>query len=79
MFGFLAFNGGSAGDILTPGNGQVVALAMFNTLLCAAFAGLVCLIYHKLTVKKFVILPMINAVLTGKYHFRTKSWQILIP
>ncbi|KAE9413561.1 hypothetical protein Angca_008620 [Angiostrongylus cantonensis] len=65
MFGFLAFNGGSTADIVQPGEGEIVALAMVNTILCGAFAALTFLIIHYLTKGKWTLLLTINACLTG--------------
>ncbi|EPB70606.1 hypothetical protein ANCCEY_10303 [Ancylostoma ceylanicum] len=63
MFGFLAFNGGSMADIVKPGEGDIVALAMINTILCGAFAALTFLIIHFLTMGKWTLLLTINACL----------------
>ncbi|EYC30931.1 hypothetical protein Y032_0004g1856 [Ancylostoma ceylanicum] len=65
MFGFLAFNGGSMADIVKPGEGDIVALAMINTILCGAFAALTFLIIHFLTMGKWTLLLTINACLAG--------------
>ncbi|KAI1701015.1 ammonium transporter family domain-containing protein [Ditylenchus destructor] len=65
MFGFLAFNGGSAAEISTPGIGQVVAKAMVNTIMCGAFAALTYLGIHYLRKGKWTVLLTINACLTG--------------
>lgn len=65
MFGFLAFNGGSMADIVKPGEGRIVALAMINTILCGAFAALTFLIIHFLTKGKWTLLLTINACLAG--------------
>ncbi|KAK6745899.1 hypothetical protein RB195_012170 [Necator americanus] len=65
MFGFLAFNGGSMADIVKPGEGNIVALAMVNTILCGAFAALTFLIIHFLTMGKWTLLLTINACLAG--------------
>uniref|UniRef100_A0A1I7WL83 Ammonium transporter n=1 Tax=Heterorhabditis bacteriophora TaxID=37862 RepID=A0A1I7WL83_HETBA len=65
MFGFLAFNGGSMADIVKPGEGRIVALAMINTILCGAFAALTFLIIHYLTQGKWTLLLTINACLAG--------------
>ncbi|KHJ96316.1 ammonium transporter, partial [Oesophagostomum dentatum] len=65
MFGFLAFNGGSMADIVKPGEGNIVALAMVNTIMCGAFAALTFLIIHFLTMGKWTLLLTINACLAG--------------
>ncbi|CAD6185075.1 unnamed protein product [Caenorhabditis auriculariae] len=65
MFGFLAFNGGSMADIVKPGEGYIVALAMVNTILCGAFAALTYLIMHYITHGKWTLLLTINACLAG--------------
>ncbi|KAH7694139.1 Protein AMT-4, partial [Aphelenchoides avenae] len=63
MFGFLAFNGGSMADIVQPGEGRIVALAMVNTLLSGSFAALVCLFVTFLSTRKWSILATINGTL----------------
>ena len=65
MFGFLAFNGGSMADIVKPGEGHIVALAMINTILCGAFAALIYLVIHYITKGKWTLLLTINACLAG--------------
>ncbi|CAJ0585369.1 unnamed protein product, partial [Mesorhabditis spiculigera] len=65
MFGFLAFNGGSMADIVKPGEGNIVALAMVNTILCGAFAALTYLLWHYATHGKWTLLLTINACLAG--------------
>ncbi|CAJ0953808.1 unnamed protein product, partial [Mesorhabditis belari] len=65
MFGFLAFNGGSMADIVQPGEGNIVALAMVNTILCGAFAALTYLLWHYFTHGKWTLLLTINACLAG--------------
>ncbi|UMM41446.1 hypothetical protein L5515_017707 [Caenorhabditis briggsae] len=65
MFGFLAFNGGSMADIVKPGEGHIVALAMVNTILSGAFAALTYLIAHYLYHGKWTLLLTINACLAG--------------
>ncbi|CAK5077078.1 unnamed protein product [Meloidogyne enterolobii] len=67
MFGFLAFNGGSTGEISTKGVGQVVAKVMVNTILCGAFAALSYLFVHFIRKGKWTILLTINACLTGMF------------
>lgn len=65
MFGFLAFNGGSMADIVKPGEGNIVALAMINTILCGAFAALTYLLWHYATHGKWTLILTINACLAG--------------
>ncbi len=65
MFGFLAFNGGSLGNISQTNAGRIVALAMTNTILCAAFAALTYLFVSYLCTGKLTLLLTINAALTG--------------
>ena len=65
MLGFLAFNGGSAADISLPGNGQLVAKSMVNTLMCGAFAAILTLIGHKKMEGKWTVLFTINGCLAG--------------
>lgn len=65
MFGFLAFNGGSAADISTPGIGQVVAKAMINTIMCGAFAAVIYIMIYHVRNGKWTMLLTINACLAG--------------
>ncbi|KAH7730633.1 Protein AMT-4 [Aphelenchoides avenae] len=65
MFGFLAFNGGSAADISTPGIGQVVAKAMINTIMCGAFAAVIYIVIYYVRNGKWTMLLTINACLAG--------------
>lgn len=69
MFGFMAFNGGSMADIVKPGEGHIVALAMINTILCGAFAALTYLVLHKILKGHWTLLYTINACLTGKWPY----------
>jgi len=52
LFGFLAFNGGSQGSISQPGDGDVVALAIVNTILGASTGGLMVLFINKFMFKQ---------------------------
>ncbi|CAI4221062.1 unnamed protein product [Auanema sp. JU1783] len=65
MFGFLAFNGGSMADIVKAGEGEIVALAMINTMLSGAFAALTYLLIHYIFNGKWTLLLTINACLAG--------------
>ena len=66
IFGFLAFNGGSQGSISNPGDGDVVALAIVNTILGASTGGLAVLFINKFMFKKpWSFLQTLNGALTG--------------
>ena len=58
-------------DIVKPGEGHIVALAMVNTILCGAWAALTFLIIHYLTQGKWTLLLTLNACLAGKLFPRT--------
>lgn len=66
MFGFLAFTGGSTGEISSPGAGQTSAKAMVNTILCAAWSALVVMVVQKVRTEKLGMLHAINGCLCGK-------------
>jgi len=64
LFGFLAFNGGSQAQIGHPGDGDIVALA--NSMLGAAMAGLSVLFINKFILKEpWSFLVCLNGALTG--------------
>ncbi|CAI5455900.1 unnamed protein product [Caenorhabditis angaria] len=65
MFGFLAFNGGSVGSLSNEGDGQIVALAMINTILSGAFAAITYLIVYFYQYGKWTLLLTLNACLSG--------------
>ncbi|KAI6170872.1 Ammonium transporter [Aphelenchoides bicaudatus] len=65
MFCFLAFNGGSQADIVKAGSGQIVALAMINTIMSGASAAFTTLILHYVHNHKLTLLLTINACLAG--------------
>uniref|UniRef100_A0A914VCS0 Ammonium transporter n=1 Tax=Plectus sambesii TaxID=2011161 RepID=A0A914VCS0_9BILA len=66
MFGFFAFNGGSQGTLGRPGDGETVARAVSNTMLCSGWAAITVLLINKLLVgKKWSMLLSINAALAG--------------
>jgi len=67
IFGFLAFNGGSQGQIAHAGDGDVVALAIVNTILGGSTGGLVVLFIHKFILSRsyWSFLMCLNGTLTG--------------
>jgi len=66
IFGFLAFNGGSQASISQPGDGDIVALAIVNTILCACCGGLTVLFFNKMILKQpWSFLMTLNGALTG--------------
>ena len=66
IFGFLAFNGGSQGSISEEGDGDVVALAIVNTILGAAAGGLIVLFTNKFILKKlWSFTQSLNGALAG--------------
>jgi len=66
IFGFLAFNGGSQLTISSPGDGDVVGLAIVNTILGAATGGMTVLFVNKFALNKpWSFLMTLNGALTG--------------
>ena len=66
IFGFLAFNGGSQGSISQVGDGDVVALAIVNTILGASTGGISVLFINKfLFSQPWSFLMTLNGGLAG--------------
>eukprot|EP00057_Strongylocentrotus_purpuratus_P030534 XP_781954.1 PREDICTED: putative ammonium transporter 1 isoform X1 [Strongylocentrotus purpuratus] len=67
FFGFFAFNGGSQGRISGEGDGEVVALAIVNTIISGAFAALTAMICRRVgfSGSYWSLLTTINGGLTG--------------
>jgi len=66
IFGFLAFNGGSQGQIAHKGDGETVALAIVNTVLGGSTGGLTTLFTNKYLLKQpWSFLLTLNGALTG--------------
>lgn len=68
VFGFFAFNGSSQGSISKEGDGDVVALAITNTVLAASAAALTTLIMNKIKYfgdRKWSYMTTLNGCLTG--------------
>ena len=66
IFGFLAFNGGSQGSISNVGDGDIVALAIVNTILGASTGGITVLFINKLLFKQpWSFLRTVNGALAG--------------
>jgi len=66
IFGFLAFNGGSQGSISNVGDGDVVALAIVNTILGASTGGIIVLFINKFLFKQpWSFLLTLNGALAG--------------
>ncbi|XP_071509117.1 putative ammonium transporter 1 [Diadema antillarum] len=67
FFGFFAFNGGSQASISAEGDGKVVALAIVNTIISAAFGALVAMVVRRIVYKGsyWSLLTTINGGLTG--------------
>jgi len=66
IFGFLAFNGGSQAQISQEGDGDVVALAIVNTILGASTGGLAVLFINKFLLKQpWSFLMCLNGALAG--------------
>ena len=84
IFGFLAFNGGSQGSISNPGDGDVVALAIVNTILGASTGGLAVLFINKFMFKKpWSFLMTLNGALAGMVALcagcdKYEPWSALI-
>uniref|UniRef100_A0A914VTF0 Ammonium transporter n=1 Tax=Plectus sambesii TaxID=2011161 RepID=A0A914VTF0_9BILA len=66
LVGFFGFNGGSQGSLARPGDGDTVARACVNTILCSGWATLAVLFCNKFFFSKnWSLLCSINAALTG--------------
>jgi len=66
IFGFLAFNGGSQAQIAHEGDGDLVALAIVNTILGGSTGGLAVLFINKFLFKQpWSFLLCLNGALTG--------------
>jgi len=66
IFGFLAFNGGSQAQISQEGDGDVVALAIVNTILGASTGGMAVLFLNKFMLKQpWSFLMCLNGALAG--------------
>jgi len=66
IFGFLAFNGGSQAQISAEGDGDVVALAIVNTILGASTGGIAVLFTNKFLLKQpWSFLMCLNGALAG--------------
>ena len=66
IFGFLAFNGGSQASISNEGDGDVVALAIVNTILGASTGGMTVLFINKFMLKQpWSFLMCLNGALAG--------------
>jgi len=66
IFGFLAFNGGSQAQISNKGDGDVVALAIVNTILGASTGGMAVLFLNKFLLKQpWSFLMCLNGALAG--------------
>ncbi|XP_078577341.1 putative ammonium transporter 1 [Branchiostoma floridae x Branchiostoma japonicum] len=68
FFGFLAFNGGSQASISGAGDGQIVSIAMVNTLVSGAAGGLVAMMVKRsglLGGVNWSLLTSINGALSG--------------
>ena len=69
IFGFLAFNGGSQAQIAHTGDGDVVALAIVNTILGASTGGLAVLFINKFLFKQpWSFLLCLNGALAGFFR-----------
>ncbi|XP_071509116.1 putative ammonium transporter 1 [Diadema antillarum] len=67
FFGFFAFNGGSQASISAKGDGEIVALAIVNTIISAAFSALIAMVIKRVVYKGsyWSLLTTINGGLTG--------------
>ncbi|XP_022082672.1 putative ammonium transporter 1 [Acanthaster planci] len=67
FFGFFAFNGGSQASISQPGDGEVVAVSIVNTIISGGHAALVAMVIKKLKGfnGQWSLLITINGALTG--------------
>jgi Amt family ammonium transporter len=70
IVGFFSFNGGSALQLSSPGDGEVFALAVMNTILAAGSSGIVGLLVNRISFTgqpkgKWSMLLTINAMISG--------------
>jgi len=68
LFGFLAFNGGSQLSISSPGDAEIVGLAIVNTIIGGSCGGLSVLLIARMTCikdQKWSYLLTLNGALTG--------------
>nr|XP_014347773.1 PREDICTED: putative ammonium transporter 1 isoform X2 [Latimeria chalumnae] len=65
MVGILGFTVGAREHITQPGDGQLAALAVVNTLLAGATAGLYGLFFQNIQENKYSVITLVNAALTG--------------
>ena len=76
IFGSLAFNGGSQAQIAHEGDGDLVALAIVNTILGGSTGGLAVLFINKFLFKQpWSFLLCLNGALTGKNY---ECWKMLL-
>jgi ammonia channel protein AmtB len=68
LVGFFGFNGGSQGSLAHGGDGDTVARAMVNTILCCGWSTLTVLFINRLFFSKnWSLLCSINSALAGKH------------
>lgn len=67
FFGFFAFNGGSQASISADGDGEVVSVAIVNTIISGAFAALVAMLIRRIGFQGsyWSLLTTVNGGLTG--------------
>ncbi|XP_033646044.1 putative ammonium transporter 1 [Asterias rubens] len=66
FFGFFAFNGGSQASISQPGDGEVVAISIVNTIISGGHGALVAMLIKKLGFNgQWSLLITLNGGLTG--------------
>ncbi|XP_046378148.2 putative ammonium transporter 1 isoform X1 [Haliotis rufescens] len=68
LFGFLAFNGGSALNISGEGSGAVISLSVVNTIISGSMSAFVSLFIHKtgyFGTRHWSLLNTLNGALTG--------------
>uniref|UniRef100_A0A914XHE4 Ammonium transporter n=1 Tax=Plectus sambesii TaxID=2011161 RepID=A0A914XHE4_9BILA len=66
LVGFFGFNGGSQGSLARPGDGDTVARACVNTILCSGWATIAVIFCNKFFFSKnWSLLCSINAALAG--------------
>ena len=66
VFGFLAQNVGKHGSLSQPGDGEVIAIAVTNTILATAMGGTSVLVFNKLLVDhQYSFLMVMNGSLTA--------------
>ena len=76
FFGFFAFNAGSNKSISQPGDGAIVARALSNTMISAAFGGIGLTFLVRVTEKRWSMLQGLNGALCAMVN---KQKNVRLP